>query len=292
MKHKSLTLSLAGAVLLCMSTAVAQTYTFRTINYPGDTFTQLLGINNHNVIAGYHGASVNQGFTYVLKTNTFTTENYPGSQQTQVIGIANTSNTSGFYISGSGATVGFTDLHGTFASVAYPNQPFNQLLSQNDVAQAAGYYSTVADGSGPDTPYVYDEQGRVFEALVIPNAVSAQATGINNAGNVCGFYVNAGGVNHGWLLVGGHFTVINYPGSTGTQALGLNNSGSVVGFYTDSSGNSHGFVYIVSTKAFQSIDDPDGVGTTIVNGINDNGVLVGFYGTAPVNSGFVATPAP
>ena len=216
---------------------------------------------------------------------------HPRSQQTQVIGVANNSNTAGFYISAGGATVGFTDRQGTFASVAYPNQPFNQLLSQNDVGQAAGYYSTIADGSGPDTAYVYNEFGGVFEALSIPNSVSAQATGINNSGNVCGFYVNAGGVNHGWLLVGGHFTVLNYPGSTGTQALGLNNTGSVVGFYTDSAG-SHGFVYIVSTKAFLSIDDPSGVGTTIVNGINDSGVLVGFYGTAPVNSGFVASPAP
>ena len=292
MKLKSSTLFLAGAVLLCMSTAFAQTYTFQTINYPGDTFTQLLGINNHNVIAGYHGASVNQGFTYVLKTNTFTTENFPGSQQTQVIGIANTSNSAGFYISTGGATVGFVDRQGTFTSVAYPNQPFNQLLSENDVAQAAGYYSTKADGSGPDTPYIYDELGGVFEGLVIPNAVTAQATGINNSGNTCGFYVNAGGVNRGWLLVGGHYTVLNYPGSTGTQALGLNNNGSVVGFYTDTSGGSHGFVYNVSSKAFQSIDDPNGVGTTIVNGINDTGVLVGFYGTAPVNSGFVASPAP
>ena len=28
----------------------------------------------------------------------------------------------------------------------------------------------------------------------------------------------------------------------------------------------------------------------MVNGINDAGKLVGFYGTAPINIGFVATP--
>jgi len=39
-----------------------------------------------------------------------------------------------------------------------------------------------------------------------------------------------------------------------------------------------------------TVDAPNGVGTTIVNGINDAGKLVGFYGTAPVNTGFVATP--
>ena len=84
--------------------------------------------------------------------------------------------------------------------------------------------------------------------------------------------------------------VLDYPGSTGTQALGLNNKGLVVGVWTDTSGNSHGFVYTVAATSFQSVDDPNGIGTTIVNGINDNGVLVGFYGSAPLNSGFVASP--
>jgi hypothetical protein len=68
----------------------------------------------------------------------------------------------------------------------------------------------------------------------------------------------------------------------------------VVGNYTDSAG-SHGFVYTISKKSWESIDDPEGVvggmHTTIVNGINDKNVLVGFYGNAPINSGFVANPS-
>src|SRR5271163_158112 len=112
MKLKSLSLSFGVAVLLCASSAFAQDYSFRSVNYPNDTFTQLLGINNSNEIAGYHGADVNKGFTYVLKTNTFTSENFPGSQQTQVIGINNNPfKTSGFYIL-HGKTIGFTDYGG------------------------------------------------------------------------------------------------------------------------------------------------------------------------------------
>jgi hypothetical protein len=57
----------------------------------------------------------------------------------------------------------------------------------------------------------------------------------------------------------------------------------------DAGGNTHGFVW-TGTGGFQNVDDPNGVGTTVVNGINDHGVLVGFYGTAPTNSGFIATP--
>jgi probable HAF family extracellular repeat protein len=291
-KLKSYVTSLSLAVLLCMTSAFAQTtYSFKELNYPGDTFTQLLGINNSGDIAGYHGFAVNQGFTYSTKTGKFTTENYPGSAMTQVIGINNEPfKTSGFYVLKSGKTEGFTDFQGTFTTVNFPKTPFNQLLSQNDFGQAAGYYSTKADGSGPDHAYVYDEFGGVFELFTIPNSVSAQATGINNAGDVCGFTIDSSTAMHGWLKVQGHFTILDDPNGVGaTAALGLNNKGQVVGSYTDSSGNGHGFVYTITSNTWQTIDDPNGTGT-VVNGINDSGVLVGFWGSGSDNYGFVATP--
>jgi uncharacterized membrane protein len=298
MKSKYAALALILAVVCCMSTAFAQVnYSFETVNYPGDTFTQLLGINNSGSIAGYHGASINKGFTYNLATKTFTSENYPSSMQTQVIGINGQGpfKTSGFYITQAGKTIGFTDVGGAFTSVAFPGTPFNQLLSQNNEGQAAGYFSTAADGSAPDHPYVYDEIGNVFEEFFLPNASGgAQATGINNSDDVCGFFIDGKNVNHGWLRVLGHITVLNYPGSTGTQALGLNNEGQVVGSYSDNAGGTHGFVYNFNSKVWQSVDDPSGIGSTIVNGINDKGDLVGFYGmtaSSPTTSiGFVATP--
>jgi len=295
MKLKNLALSLGLALLASLpmaaqSEAPQTVYSFQTVDYTGDTFTQLLGINNSNVIAGYHGATVNKGFTYSLATKTFTNENFPKSAQTQVIGINNKGKTSGFYIDAAGRTHGFTILGAAANSVDLPTTTFNQLLSQNDFQQAAGYYSTKADGTGPDHAYVFNELGSVFETLTIPSSVSAQATGINNSSSTCGFTVDAAGVNHGWLLVQGTFTILNFPGSTGTQALGLNNKGVVVGAYTDASGNSHGFTYAIASKTWQSIDDPNGVGTTLVNGINDAGILVGFSGTSPINNGFVAMP--
>ena len=288
----ALALTLGLAVLVCMPMYAQDwttAYKFETIKYPGDTFTQTLGINNADTIAGYHGATVNKGFTRA-RSGTFTNEDFPNSAQTQVIGINNDDKTSGFYIDANGKTHGFTDFRGSFRKVDYPGTSFNQLLSQNDVGQAAGYYSTKADGTGPDHAYIYDEFGGVFELLNIPGSTTAQATGINNSGRVCGFFVDTNGVNHGFLLVGGQFSVLDFPASSGTQALGLNNKGLVVGTYTDSAGNTHGFVYREKAGTFQSVDDPNGVGTTIVNGINDKSVLVGFFGTAPINSGFIATP--
>jgi probable HAF family extracellular repeat protein len=293
MKLNSYVLTLSLAVLLCMTSAFAQTtYNFQTLDYPGDTFTQLLGINNSGDIAGYHGVAVNKGFTYNAKTG-FTDENYPGSSMTQVIGINNEPfKTSGFYTNKRGKTFGFTDYQGTFTTIGFPSAPFNQLLSQNDFGQAAGYFSKHGDGAQPWFPYVVGEKGGLtFELLTLPGSVSAQATGIDNSGDVCGFTFDSAGNMHGFLLVHGTYTQLDDPSGVGaTQALGLNNNGQVVGSYTDSSGNSHGFVYTASSSSWQTIDDPAGIGSTIVNGINDKGVLVGFSGISPTNNGFIATP--
>jgi len=64
-------------------------------------------------------------------------------------------------------------------------------------------------------------------------------------------------------------------------------------YYLDAAGGMHGFLYTVATASFQSIDDPNGIGTTTINGINDRGQLVGFYVDGNDNTdGFVATAIP
>ncbi len=292
---KRLHLLFALAIALVVSTSAwAQSYSFTTVNDPSGAsapFTQLLGINNSMVVAGYQNFINNKGFVLTLP-GTFTPENYPNSTMTQVIGINNSVTTSGFYVDTNSVTHGFYHTsNGTFTNVDFPGTPFNQLLSQNDHQQAAGYYSLSSNNSTPDFPYVYDEVGGIFEVITIPGAVGgAQATGINNSGEVCGFFIDTNQVNHGWLLNAGVFLQLDYPNSTSTQALGVNNNGQVVGSYMDAGGLTHGFLYTVSSGQYVNIDDPSGVGTTVVNGINDAGAIVGFFGTPPVNSGFVGTP--
>jgi hypothetical protein len=66
MKLKSLALSLGFAVLASMSLAAQTSYNFRTINYPHDTFTQILGVSDQGEAVGYHNVNDNKGFTYQL----------------------------------------------------------------------------------------------------------------------------------------------------------------------------------------------------------------------------------
>jgi hypothetical protein len=294
---KRIATSLALAVFVCAAmTALAADeteFTFQTIIYPGDTFTQLLGINSiSDKIAGYHGATVNKGFVLTLPS-TFTNENFPGSAQTQVIGINNLNQTAGFYIDGIGTTHGFLDKSGTFTTVDFQGTPFNQLLGLNDNNQASGYFGNATGGN--DRGYIYAEIGKgAFLQLKVNGGVTAQQmTGINNLQQVCGFYIDTAGKNHGFLLNGGTFQTLDFPGATFTQALGLNNNGLVVGTYMDTGGKSHGFVYNPQSydEVWDSIDDPSGVGTTVINGINDRGRVVGFFvDTSGHTDGFVGTP--
>ena len=131
---------LALVLTLLLGTSMwAQSYSFQTVNYPGDSFTQLLGINNNLIIAGYHNVNNNLGFTLRLP-NVYTSENFPNSMMTQVIGINNTNVTDGFYVDNNSNTHGFyRSARGLFTTVDFPGTPFNQLLSQNDMGQAAGY---------------------------------------------------------------------------------------------------------------------------------------------------------
>src|SRR5260370_12503939 len=128
MKRVALSFVVAGFICGGMSAQADEPrFDFRTINFPGDTFTQLLGINDERTIAGYHGAVINRGFVLTLP-DTFTDENFPGSDQTQVIRINERGDTDGFYRTPA-ATHAFLRIDGVYSTVDFPGTTFNQLLA-------------------------------------------------------------------------------------------------------------------------------------------------------------------
>jgi hypothetical protein len=71
---------------------------------------------------------------------------------------------------------------------------------------------------------------------------SPQALGINDLGDIVGFYADASGFQHGYIDDEGVFTTFDPTGSTNTTINGINNLGDIVGFYTDANGDTVGFV--------------------------------------------------
>jgi hypothetical protein len=296
-------LGLASAAAQATTTTAAASYTFTTLDNQADpAFNQLLGINSHNVISGYFGSGAdaahpNKGYLLdpPYAQASYVSENFPGSAQTQVVAIDNKGNTAGFWVSKAGKNSGFVEWNGVFESFTDPHTPMtkgsvNQLLGVNDSGVAVGFYN---DARGHAHAYEVNQATGVFTAIRIPGDVSTTATGINNNGDIAGFGTDAAGTTTSWLLHNGHLTTYQFPGGSDTQAFGINDHDEIVGTYNDGSGVMHGFTLkapLGPVSHWQKIDDPNGVGTTTVNGVSNSGKLAGFYFVGPICHGMLATP--
>jgi hypothetical protein len=284
----------ADAAMAAPTTAAAPAgFGFRTVDDAQDpTFNQLLGVNDEGVIAGYFGSGAsghpNKGYTVHHGARKFVDENFPGSAQTQVTGLNNKGVTVGFWSRSNNADMaaddntGFVARDGKFTSVGFPtknnaNPPVNQLLGVNDDGIAVGFYN---DSAGNAHGYTYDVDRKSFKEVSITGATGVTAAAINDRDQIAGFDTTAAGVQEGFLrYADGTVKHLSFAGSSMTQALGVNNRGEVVGVYAVGTGDAartHGFTW-TAKGGFTSVDDPHGVGTTTVNGVNDAGVLVGFY---------------
>lgn len=263
-------------------------YTFTELNNPGDpTFNQLLGINDSGVIAGYFGVgtkkSPNKGYTLASPYGggNYTNENFPGSVQTQVIAINNSGATAGFWVDKAGNNYGFTYSNGAY--VSYSDQAngggnFNQLLGINDHNLAVGFYT---DSSNNNHGYRLNLSNGTFTEILPPSGGSnLVATGICDQDDETGYYTNSSGVTVGFLLKLKQFMTIQYPGAMSTTPFGINAEDEIVGSYIDGNGVQHGFTLVhpmQKTPVWTTIDDPNGVGDTTINGVDSKGDLVGFY---------------
>jgi probable HAF family extracellular repeat protein len=232
--------------------------------------------------------------------------------ETQAIGIDNIKfpRIVGFYTdNNTGFTNGFLDNDGTQSTLNDPKgEPPNvtttsqNLLGINDDEQAAGFWT---DNNGHEHGFVAEID---FESLssskfveippsTFAGAVATQASNITDNKEVCGFWTDSSGNNHGFYgTLGETYTTFNVKikGVTepSTSAFGCNEGGEIVGTFTDTDGNEHGFTYISGT--FVQYDAPGssqtsafGVTGTTINGVNDLGDFVGFFSNGTQVESFV-----
>lgn len=273
-------------------------YAFTTHDDSADpTFNQLLGINNEGFIAGYFGSGAaghpNRGYTTHLGDG-FRNENVPHAAQTQVTGLNNTGVTVGFSVDGKGANHGFYEHHGRSHTVDDPagagtHSVFDQLLGVNDRDVAVGFYN---DAAGNPHGFTYDIANRRFRSVNVRGDSDITATAINDEGDIAGFATNSAGATEAFLKRSdGKIVHLTVPGASATQAFGVNDGDEVVGAYTVGTGNAattDGFVWSPGF-GFETVNDPNGIGSTTINGVNDRGSIVGFYTDNSGNTdGFVA----
>jgi probable HAF family extracellular repeat protein len=162
---------------------------------------------------------------------------------TNAAGINNNGQIVGYY-GDPVSTDGFLWTGGSYRALAHPASDHTNPQSINDAGLIVGiYWSNQASGFGS---FLYN--GFTYTDIVDPSALpsSTVATGINNAGQIVGYYYGNGldPGKHGFLYSGGTYTELNDPlAVSGTFAEGINALGQIVGYYVDVNGNTHGFLH-------------------------------------------------
>jgi hypothetical protein len=230
---------------------------YRSENFPGSVQTQVTGLNNRGVTVGFWSSMntasmVNNNFGFAEYNGTFHNENFPtGNPDSppvdQLLGVNDEGIAVGFYTDGAGTNHGYAVDIWThrFTPITDPEAPGTSLTAAaiNDYGQVAGLYTNPANGT-TDGFYLH---GRHFTDLAVPGASSTQALGLNNRGEVVGFYTVGTGssaVTHGFTWTARHgFRTVDDPNGIGTTTVnGVNDRGQLVGFYTDAAGNTDGML--------------------------------------------------
>lgn len=150
-------------------------------------------------------------------------------------------------------------------------------------------------------------------------ALEGLPLGINDRGDVAGFFVDANFLTHAYIWRKGKFTVFDEPNTPltpagGTDAGGINDRGDVTGIYYDSNGFQHGYIRRVpdgcaeenesNCKPVYTTTDVPGASLTTIPyfefgpglgtapiGINDFGATVGMYAHDVYSNGFIREPS-
>lgn len=302
---------LAFLGIACAFPALAA-FKFTTVDYPGAVQTQLWGINNAGQIVGYadfdYFATPGTNFVYDSRNATITTlPAVPGVESTAAIGI----NKSGVVVGSAGSFTqfeasGLIISNGAFAFFSHPGMSFTQGRSINDAGLITAF---VTDLTGQSFGSIYNPATGSFTDFL--PSLSTIAHGINKQNQVVGSAnFAANGAYPGSL--GGHFGFLrNANGAitlfrvnrndNPTYARGITGTGRIAGFFLDSiAGRNRGFVgtlaglanHVLTIPAADVLDVPGSTGT-VVEGMNDAGVISGYWTDADGYwHGFLATPIP
>ena len=298
-------------VAMLVGTAVAMSqpiqFNFRSLDVPGATFTNALGINPEGDIVGRYfiGAA---SHSYILSKGTLMTVDPPYgiTGTSQAFGINPEGDVVGFY-SDQGTIVGgdafrtrsyLRDASGNFTPIDFPGAENTFAIKISPTGQVVGcYHRQNADFavSGGGTMHGYVHQNGSYQSLPVPGSMH---NGITRDGRIIvGVWFPTPTEFHAYKVEDGVYALLNLPGYVASSdARDVNPLGEIVGYFVDSSNKNHGF--LLKKEGFTSIDFPGAdVVFTRAFGIDPQGNIVGAYRTKDAwgvlhTHGFVATRRP
>jgi len=241
---------------LVMTACAIADYDFVQFDATNPDATFILGINNQDQVVGvfYEDPEhpiIGHGFkspdyeiidfpdartiTTVYGINAYGDIDHP-SMQTEPTGINNAGQIAGTQQGG-----GFLLSDGEFTS--FSHGPATRTGAINDAGQIVGSFIRSFE-VGP-VGFVRDVSGSFSDDISVPGADLTRVSGINNLGQVVGYYWMGDRLYHGFLLSDGQFTTIDFPGALYTVATGINDDGVIVGYFSDPDSQgiyTHGFL--------------------------------------------------
>ena len=280
MKLSLLALAIASAVILGGSVHAA---TLVPITVPGSTLTNVFGINNSNFITGswVDANSIEHGFCGPL-SGVYATFDYTGNTAmgTEPRGINDADQIVGF---------GPTDGTGNF--VTGPQFEYNcDTQSMSTIKEGNTPLDGIAQGIDPKGLFTGDHwlfNGTTYTRLgytgknaswiqdfQVFGSPRVAGRGINKSGVIVGYYGDANGALHGFILQGGVATRIDFPDATefDTYLEGINDKGVIAGGWDDGVHNEQGFTFDTKTSTFTNISI---LGSAVQEpfGINNAGLI-------------------
>jgi hypothetical protein len=248
-------------------------FTYSNGKFATTDFAGTRGINSKGAYDGvYWGVDgVAQAYLAVPQAFKLTGVKIPKSQQGALAGVNKAQVGVGTYVDSTGKKHGLMATLSTVKNIDDPKGVSTVCLAINSTNVIVGdYYDTSGN------PHGFEYNAGVFTDIPGPSgALSSDATGINDAGEISGdFYSGSDGLHHGFLLKSGIYTQLDVPGAVETFGAGINASGLMTFFWVDFSGYVQSSLY--NGTNYTTIDVP-GAASTYAQGINTGGDIVFFW---------------
>jgi hypothetical protein len=282
--------------------------TYRTIDYPGASFTQANAVIRtssllHPVAVVGTYADIQGSHGFLLSGGQYTKLDVPGALSTTALGINAHYEIVGKYRDAlTGQECNYKYSQGTYTHILSPcanGLNHDQVRGINNAGALVGRTCcTLPTHSG----FVRTPTASNYR-LTVPGAEETEIRGIDNSTvpRMVGHYKDSNSHNHGALFTGvASSTGVSFdfaPGAYNTEATGINDAGHIVGSFSDARNrNWRGFVR-GGGQGDRTFSYP-GAQLTRVNGISNPDStgrfnVVGTYLASPFNwHGFIATVSP
>lgn len=185
--------------------------TLTSLTPPGSTASVAFGISDGGTIVGQFTAGA-QMPGFVLTGTTFKTVAPPSATVTNLQGVNNQGQAIGFFSTDGVHQHGFLYNIATQAVTVLPDPSttriqsgglvLTQFLGLNDNNEAVGYYQT---NNGSQFGFLFNLSTQTYTYLDEPLAAPVsgvqvtQITGVANSGEICGFFIDSTGTQHGFF---------------------------------------------------------------------------------------------